>query len=108
MTGIGAAGGAMSMAACPVRWAWTGQHAPMGGYGPAGAAHGGGLFGSMGMGGDLFSSSELELNRESRGGMLSLWSHSSRSPVQRHGGRAVAQRRRADHDGRGRLLARRR
>ncbi len=79
MTGIGAAGGAMSMGGMPGAMGMTGQHAPMGGYGPAGAAHGGGLFGSMGMGGDLFSSSELELNRESRGGMLSLWSHSSRS-----------------------------
>ena len=57
----------------------TDQHAPMGGYGPAGAAHGGGLFGSMGMGGDLFSNSEFELNRESRGGILSLWSRNSRS-----------------------------
>ena len=33
----------------------------------------------MGMGGDLLSNSEFELNRESRGGMLSLWSRSSRS-----------------------------
>ena len=57
----------------------AGRHAPMGGYGPAGAAHGGGLFDSMGMGGDLFSNSEFELNRESRGGILSLWSRSSRS-----------------------------
>ena len=51
----------------------------MAGYGPAGAAHGGGLFDSLGMGGDLLSSSELELNRESRGGILSVWSRSSRS-----------------------------
>ena len=62
-----------------------GQHAPMGdgaapaGYGPAGNAHGGGLFDSMGMGGDLFSNSEFELNRESRGGIFSFWSRSSRS-----------------------------
>ena len=53
--------------------------AAMGGYGPAGGAYGGGLFGSTGMGGDLFSNSELELNRESRGGILSVWSRSSRS-----------------------------
>ena len=33
----------------------------------------------MGMGGDLFSDSEFELNRESRGGILSVWSRSSRS-----------------------------
>ena len=31
------------------------------------------------MGGGLFSDSEFELNRESRGGILSLWSRSSRS-----------------------------
>ena len=33
----------------------------------------------MGMGGDLLSDSEFELNRESRGGVLSVWSRSSRS-----------------------------
>ena len=77
MTGLGgAAGSTMSM---------TGQHAPMGGgaamggYGSAGGGYGGGFLGSMGMGGDLMGSSEFELNRESRGGMLSLWSRSSRS-----------------------------
>ena len=82
MTGVGAAGGAMGMTGMggmPGAMGMTGQHAPMGGYGPADGMHGGGLYGSMGMGGDLFSSSELELNRESRGGMLSLWSRSSRS-----------------------------
>ena len=82
MTGMGTAGGVMSMGGMggmPGAMGMTGQQAPMGGYGPAGAAHGGGLFGSMGMGGDLFSISELELNRESRGGVLSLWSRSSRS-----------------------------
>ena len=81
MAGVGAAGGAMGMtgmSGMPGAMGMTGQHAPMGGYESTGAAHGG-LFGSMGMGGDLFSSSELELNRESRGGMLSLWSRSSRS-----------------------------
>ena len=64
---LGTAGSAMGMGGMP------------GGYGPAGGAHGGGLLGSMGMGGDLFSNSEFELNRESRGGMLSVWSRSSRS-----------------------------
>ena len=54
----------------------TGQQA---GYGPMGSADGGGLFGSMAPGGGLFSSSEFELNRESRGGILSVWSRSSRS-----------------------------
>ena len=72
----GMGGGAMGMA---------GQHAPMGGaagpagYGPAGGMHGGSLFGSMAPGGNLFSDSEFELNRESRGGILSVWSSSSRS-----------------------------
>ena len=76
MSGPGAVAGGMGM---------TGQHAQMGGgaamagYGPGGAAPGGGLLGAMGMGGDLFSNSEFELNRESRGGILSVWSRSSRS-----------------------------
>ena len=70
ITGMGATGGAMGMSGMP---------GAMDGYGPAGGAHGGGLLGSMGMGGDLFSNSEFELNRESRGGMLSVWSRSSRS-----------------------------
>ena len=70
MTGVGAADGAMGMGGMP---------GAMGGYGSAGGAHGGGMLGSMGMGGELFSNSEFELNRESRGGMLSVWSRSSRS-----------------------------
>ena len=76
MAGMGGSAGGMGMA---------GQYAPMGGvagsagYGPAGVSHGGGLFGSMAAGGDLFSNSEMELNRESRGGILSVWSRSSRS-----------------------------
>ena len=57
----------------------TAGHQPMGGYGPAGGAYSGGMFGSTALGGDLFSNSELELNRESRGGILSVWSRSSRS-----------------------------
>ena len=69
MGGMSDMGSAMSMGAV----ATAGQQAPMGG------AHGGGLLGSMGMGGDLLSNSEFELNRESRGGILSLWSRSSRS-----------------------------
>ncbi|MCY4075402.1 MAG: fibronectin type III domain-containing protein [Acidobacteria bacterium] len=68
-------GGAMSMMGQrPI-----GGAAPVTGYGPAAGAHGGGLFGSMAGGGDLFSNSEMELNRESRGGILSVWSRSSRS-----------------------------
>ena len=46
---------------------------------PIGGAHGGELFGAMAPGGDLFSNSEFELNRESRSGILSVWSRSSRS-----------------------------
>ena len=68
-------GGAMSvMGQRPM-----GGAAALAGYGPAGGVHGGGLFGSMAAGGDLFSNSEMELNRESRGGILSVWSRSSRS-----------------------------
>ena len=61
-----------------------GQHPPMGGapatpgYGPSGSAHVGG-FGSFLPGGDLFSNSEFELNREQHGGVVSVWSRSSRS-----------------------------
>ena len=79
--GMGGMGGAMGMGGMGM----PGQQASMGGaVGPAGygsmdAAHGGGLFDSMGMGGDLLSNSEFELNRESRGGILSVWSRSSRS-----------------------------
>ena len=37
------------------------------------------MFGSMFGGGDLFSNSEFELNREQHGGVISLWRRSSRS-----------------------------
>ena len=63
----------------------TGRQPPMGGaagmpgYGPSGGAHGGGSFGSFLPGGDLFSNSEFELNREQHGGVVSVWSRSSRS-----------------------------
>ena len=57
----------------------TAGRAPMGGYSPGGARQGSGPLGPMGMGDDLLSDSEFELNRESRGGILSLWSRSSRS-----------------------------
>ena len=82
--GAGGMGGAVSMTGMG-GMGMPGQHEPMGdgaapaGYGPAGNAHGGGLFDSMGMGGDLFSNSEFELNRESRGGIFCFWSRSSRS-----------------------------
>ena len=82
--GMSGMGGAMSMTGMG-GMGLSGQHAPMGdgaapaGYGPSGGAHGGGLFDSVGMDGDLFSNSEFELNRESRGGILSVWSRSSPS-----------------------------
>ena len=72
VSGIGMGGTAGAMAT-------AGRHAPMGGYGPAAGPHDGSFFGSMAPGGDLFSDSEFELNRESRGGILSVWSRSSRS-----------------------------
>ena len=50
---------------------------PMG-YGSMGGADEPGLFGSM-FGYDPLANSEFELNRESRGGILSFWSSSSRS-----------------------------
>ena len=63
----------------------AGPHSPMGaapamaGHGPADGTHGGGgLFSTM-FGYDPLSSSEFELNRESRGGILLVWSRSSRS-----------------------------
>ncbi len=71
--GAAGMGGAMSMGGMTGAMGMPGQHASMGG------AHGGGLFGSMAPGGNLFSNSEFELNRESRGGILPLWSSSSRS-----------------------------
>ena len=67
MGGAGGMPGAMGMA---------GQQ-PMG-YGSAEAADERGLFGSM-LGYDPLGNSEFELNRESRGGILSVWSRSSRS-----------------------------
>ena len=69
MGGVGTGGMAGSMG-------MAGQQ-PMG-YGSAGDAHETGLFGTM-LGYDPLSNSEFELNRESRGGILSVWSRSSRS-----------------------------
>ena len=64
------------------------QHAPMGGatatagYGPSVGMHGGGFLGSFVPGDDLLSNSEFELNQEGHGGILSVWSRSSRSYFQ--------------------------
>ena len=75
VTGMGGMAGSIGMA---------GQHSPMGGaaamggHGSVGAAHETGLFSTM-LGYHPLSNSEIELNRESRGGILSLWSRSSRS-----------------------------
>ena len=77
MAGVGGTAGAMGTGLAGV--ASMGGASAMAGYGPADGMHGGGLFGSMGMGGGVFSDSELELNRESHGGVLSVWSRSSRS-----------------------------
>ena len=80
-TGAGRMTGAGAMGGLTGAMGTTGRHAPMGGaattpgYGPGGS----GLFGSMAPGDGLFSNSEFELNRESRGGILSFWSSSSRS-----------------------------
>ena len=52
--------------------------APMPGHDPS-TGHGGGFLGSFLPGGGLFSNSEFELNRERHGGVVSLWSRSSRS-----------------------------
>ena len=46
---------------------------------PLGGAPGGGLFDTLVPGGELLSSSGFELNRESRGGTLSVWSRSAQS-----------------------------
>ena len=45
----------------------------------ASTGHGGGFLGSFLPGGDLFSNSEFELNREQHGGIVSVWSRSSRT-----------------------------
>ena len=55
------------------------QFAPTDRHSPPGGTRGDGLFGAVAPGGDLLSGSELELNRASHGGVLSLWSRSSRS-----------------------------
>ena len=74
-------------AGAPGATGMTGRQPPMGGapatpgyggYGPSGSVHGSG-FGSFPPGGDLFSNSEFELNREQHGGVVSVWSRSSRS-----------------------------
>ena len=82
-TGGAAMGGAMGMSGRGTPGGMTGatgtagQPPPMG-RGPAGDAHEPGLFGTM-VGHDPLANSEFELNRESRGGILSLWSRNSRS-----------------------------
>ena len=67
-------------AGMPGMMAPGGQQPPMGdataaaSHAPAGNMHSGGVFGSMLGGGDLFSNSAFELNREQHGGIVSLWS----------------------------------
>ena len=55
-----------------------GGAAPLRGHG-ASSAPGGGFLGAAFPGGDLLSGSEFELNRERRGGVISVWSRSARS-----------------------------
>ena len=76
MTGMGGANG-MGMGGMTGSMSMAGQQPPMG-HGTAGDAHGPGLFSTM-VGYDPLSNSEFELNREARGGTLSLWSRNSRS-----------------------------
>ncbi len=96
----GYAGGAGAVAGAPMGANTMGAHvsghgvgAPgmAGGLSPAGAGataipghepstgHGSGFLGSFLPGGDLFSNSEFELNREQHGGVVSVWSRSSRT-----------------------------
>ena len=76
-------GGAIGMSATGAPGGMTGatdmagQQPPMG-HGPAGDVHEPGLFSTM-AGHDPLANSEFELNREARGGTLSLWSRNSRS-----------------------------
>ena len=56
-----------------------GGGAAMAGYGPSDAGGGRGFLGSFLPGGHLLSSSEFELNRKQHGGVVSLWSRTSRS-----------------------------
>ena len=60
-----------------------------------GAADEPGLFGTM-LGHNPLSNSEFELNRESRGGILSFLEPQLAVALQPHRGRAVARRGRAD------------
>ena len=81
MPGMGGAMGAMGMggvgASGSMGMGGMAGQPPMG-YGSAGDADEPGLFGTM-VGHDPLADSEFELNRESRGGILSVWSRSSRS-----------------------------
>ena len=74
MAGYASMGGAAGMAG----YGSMDGAAGMAGYGSMDGAHGGGLVGTM-PGHDPLSSSAFELNRESLGGVLSVWSRSSRS-----------------------------
>ena len=114
--GAGTAGlnGAMSMAGMggrQVRWArrasiprWAVRRGRLA-TGPMSGVHGGGLYGSMALGGGLFCDSGFELNRESRSGILLVWCRSSRSHFRStEDALSPQRRRRVDQDDRGRLL----
>ena len=74
MTGVSGMGG---MGGNTSAMGIAGQQPPMG-HGSVGGAHEPDLFSTM-VGHDPLSNSEFELNREARGGTLSLWSRNSRS-----------------------------
>ena len=70
--GVGGPGMAGGLAAAGVGGAAIPGH-------EASTGHGGGFLGSFLPGGDLFSNSEFELNRKQHGGIVSVWSRSSRT-----------------------------
>ena len=76
MPGMGGGSG-MGMGGMTGATGMAGRPPPMGG-GSVADAHETGLFNTM-VGHDPLSNSEFELNREARGGTLSLWSRNSRS-----------------------------
>ncbi len=86
MTGMSAVGGAAGagLGGMPGAVGTASQYAPMGGasvmagHGSPGTGHENSLFSTM-VGHDPLANSGFELNRETRGGVLSVWSRNSRS-----------------------------
>ena len=79
---MGAQPGMVGMAGMASTHSAMGGGAGMGGYGSSDAGLGGGFLGSFLPGDGLLSNSEFELNQERHGGILSVWSRSSRSYFQ--------------------------